>query len=418
MFDDVTVRPKYGLYPYQRQVLGDLLRILESGRDYLLSPSRRVIAHLPTGAGKTRIACHVAAYLLNEAESEGRVVVWLASTEELCVQAADDLTVAWTHLGNREARVFKYWGSGTRDLGNLSDGFLVAGLPKLWAVGSRRPGILNELARSVAGVIFDEAHQAVARTYQFITEELVAYNPPLLGLTATPGRSTRFREQDYDLASIFNENKVSIDPRGHSSPVTYLIRQGYLAEPDFIPVTVNMATRVPEPEVDLDYATEDLGRIGQDDVWQKTLVTLALEALRRHQRVMIFCPSVECATQAAECVNRESFRAESVLATTPIDKRREVLASFREDDSDPMAIFNYGVLTAGFDAPRTRCVIVARPTTSLVLYSQMIGRAMRGPRSGGNRRCEVYTVCDTNLRGFGSVVDAFVNWEELWSHHN
>ena len=80
-----------------------------------------------------------------------------------------------------------------------------------------------------------------------------------------------------------------------------------------------------------------------------------------------------------------------------------------------MVIFNYGVLTAGFDAPRTRCVIIARPTTSLVLYSQMAGRAMRGPRAGGNPKAEILTVADTNLPGFGSVTDAFTNWEELWS---
>ena len=75
-----------------------------------------------------------------------------------------------------------------------------------------------------------------------------------------------------------------------------------------------------------------------------------------------------------------------------------------------MALFNYAVLTAGFDAPRTRCAIIARPTKSLVLYSQMVGRAMRGTRSGGNKSCEIYTVVDTALPGFGSVVEAFSHW--------
>ena len=80
-----------------------------------------------------------------------------------------------------------------------------------------------------------------------------------------------------------------------------------------------------------------------------------------------------------------------------------------------MALLNYGVLTAGFDAPATSCVVVARPTTSVVLYSQMVGRAMRGRRVGGNRYCEIHTVVDTNTPGFRSVADAFANWEELWS---
>ena len=234
-----TVCPTYPLYPYQRQVLCDILKIVASGRDRVVLPDRRVVAHLPTGAGKTRIACHVAAHLLNEAESEGKLVVWLASTEELCEQASEDLAVAWSHLGNRQVTISRYWGAASHSLNNLSEGFLVASLAKLWAVGSRRPGLLTQLARSVAAVVFDEAHQAVARTYRFITEQLVTYNPPLLGLTATPGRTSGIRAQDYDLAEMFNHNKVSIDPRGHGSPVTYLIRQEYIAEPEFIRVAVD-----------------------------------------------------------------------------------------------------------------------------------------------------------------------------------
>ena len=409
-----TITPDYPLYPYQRQVLGDLLDMLRSGHDTSISYGRRVVAHLPTGAGKTRIACHAAAHLLNRQDSEGKVLVWLASSEELCEQAALDLARAWSHLGNRQIQIHRYWGPESQSLDRLSEGFLVAGLPKLWATGSRTPGLLTKLARSVAGVIFDEAHQAVARTYRFITEQLVAYQPPLLGLTATPGRSLRLRDEDYDLAEMFQENKVTIDPRGHGSPVTYLISQGYLAEPEFIPVTVEINESIPEPASHLDYRTEDLNAIGQDENWRKKVVELSLKALKQHQRVIVFCPSVSCAEEAAEIVTNEGYSAHSIVAGTPSDQRRDVIRSFRNDDGNKMVIFNYGVLTAGFDAPRTRCVVVARPTTSLVLYSQMVGRAMRGRLSGGNRRCQIYTVLDTNLSGFGSVVEAFNNWEELW----
>ena len=408
------VAPGYPLHPYQRQVLGDLLSILSPDRERTVTSGRRVVAHLPTGAGKTRIACHVAAHLLNLRESEGKVVIWLASSEELCEQAAEDLTIAWSNLGNRQVEIHRYWGPASQSIDDLREGFLVAGLPKLWAVGSSTPGFLTRLARSVAGVIFDEAHQAVARTYRFITEQLVAFQPPLLGLTATPGRSLRLKGEDYNLAEMFHESKVTIDPQGHDSPVTYLIKQGYLAEPEFIPVTVEMDTRVPEPIDALDYRTEDLQDIGHDQVWKEKVVDLSLKALQRHHRVMVFCPSVQCAEDAAEVVSRHGARACSIVAGTPSEQRNEVITAFRRGDGERMALFNYGVLTAGFDAPRTKCVIVARPTTSLVLYSQMVGRAMRGPRSGGNRRCQVYTVLDTNLPGFGSVVEAFNNWEELW----
>ena len=75
---------------------------------------------------------------------------------------------------------------------------------------------------------------------------------------------------------------------------------------------------------------------------------------------------------------------------------------------------NYGVLTTGFDAPKTSAAIIARPTKSLVLYSQMIGRALRGPLVGGTEEAEICTVVDTSLKGFGNLGEAFANWEDVW----
>jgi len=80
-----------------------------------------------------------------------------------------------------------------------------------------------------------------------------------------------------------------------------------------------------------------------------------------------------------------------------------------------VVIVNYGVLTTGFDAPKTSAALIARPTKSLVLYSQMVGRAIRGTRAGGNMDAEIVTVTDPNLPGFGDVAEAFTNWEDVWS---
>lgn len=416
-----AVVPGYGLYPYQRQVLHDLLDALAGAGE------RRVVAHLPTGAGKTRIACHAAAALLSWRQADGHLaparpgggpagglVVWLASSEELCEQAAENLARAWRALGNRPVAVHRYWGDARLDLASLGEGFLVAGLQKLWAANRQQRDLLTGIGERTAGVIFDEAHQAVAPTYRFVTDQLAAHNPPLLGLTATPGRSLEPGDEDYALAEVFNERKVAIDPRGHGSAVTYLIRRGYLADPEFTPVAVSIEANVREPAAHMDYSRAALDAIGRDLAWKEQVVELTRTALGSHRRVMVFCPSVGCAEESADIISSEGLSAASIVAGTPKERRRQIIDAFRSDAREPMALFNYGVLTAGFDAPQTKCVIVARPTTSLVLYSQMVGRAMRGPRSGGNRRCQIYTVVDTSLRGFGSVVEAFRNWEELW----
>ena len=410
----LLVQSGYGLYPYQRQVLGDILSALRPSRVGTIHEDRRVLVHMPTGAGKTRVACHTACSLLNQPDAEGKLVVWLASTEELCQQASEDLARAWSYLGNREIWIHQYWGNSSPSLDRLGEGFLVAGLQKLWASGSRDPTLLLRLSHSVSGVIFDEAHQAVARTYRFVTEQLLTDNPPLVGLTATPGRSVAIGADDYELAQLFNQTRATIDPRGHGSAVVYLIRNGYLAEPEFISMEVDSNVEVDDPPDGFDYTIDDLTTIGHDAAWTAMIVEVALAAMRRHQRVMVFCPSVQCAEECAEAVAANGFNGQAVSAGTPHERRRDVISEFRRDDDAPMAIFNFGVLTAGFDAPRTACVVVARPTTSLVLYSQMVGRALRGPLSGGNRKAQIYTVVDINLPGFGSVVDAYGHWEGLW----
>ena len=402
-----TIKPNYPLHSYQRQVLADILVALSSGE-------RRVVAHLPTGAGKTRVATHVACHLLNKKDADDSIAIWLASTEELCEQAADELARAWTFLGMRDARIHRYWGNWSLNLRNLVSGFLVCGLAKLRAAAFQNHTLLAHLANCAAAVIFDEAHQAVAPTYSFITEQLCSVRPPLLGLTATPGRTANLTAEDYQLATMFGNNKVSINPMGHDSPVTYLIQNHYLADVRFIPITFNSDNEVIETEHGADYNRDDLENIGRDRLRTHQIVDLAKDAAARHSRTIVFCPSVESAVECTNQLKTKGIVTHAITADTPTDNRRVMIESFRSDNTEHMVICNYSVLTAGFDAPRTRCVIIARPTTSLVLYSQMAGRAMRGPRSGGNHRAEVYTVADTNLPGFGSVTEAFTNWEELW----
>ena len=71
-------------------------------------------------------------------------------------------------------------------------------------------------------------------------------------------------------------------------------------------------------------------------------------------------------------------------------------------------------MTTGFDAPRTSGVLIARSTTSLVLYSQMIGRGIRGYKAGGNKECTIITIVDTDIPSFGDIADMFANWEDVW----
>ena len=73
---------------------------------------------------------------------------------------------------------------------------------------------------------------------------------------------------DYELAEMFGTSKVTIDPRGHGNPVTYLIRQGYLADPEFVPVEITTQVQISQPREGFDYTSSDLRTLGDDSAWQ------------------------------------------------------------------------------------------------------------------------------------------------------
>ncbi len=116
----------------------------------------------------------------------------------------------------------------------------------------------------------------------------------------------------------------------------------------------------------------------------------------------------------AAILSLRNLEADVVTGQTNTSQRERIIRRFRSNASSSMVLINYGVLTAGFDAPATSAAVIARPTRSLVLYSQMVGRATRGPRAGGNAEAEIVTVADPHLPGFGSIADAFRNWEDVW----
>ena len=96
--------------------------------------------------------------------------------------------------------------------------------------------------------------------------------------------------------------------------------------------------------------------------------------------------------------------------TTEPATRRRVVEGFR--DGKIGVLVNYGVFREGFDAPKTRAIIVARPVYSPHLYFQMIGRGLRGRLNGGDDRCLILNVRD-NIEGFGHAL-AFSDLDWLW----
>jgi len=402
----------YPLFEHQRRATLEVQK-------KLYDKTRRVVLHMPTGSGKTRTAMNIIAEHFRS--NEPTLVIWLASSEELCEQSASEFSRAWNYLGNRDLTLYRFWGDREINPQEIQDGLLVAGLAKLFSSTKQSLQFISILGSRCSLVVIDEAHIAVADTYRLMLDALVVQHPTtsLLGLTATPGRTWADLEADRKLSGFFSRQKVELRISGYDNPIDYLVDQGYLAKTNFRPLLHEGGFELSDDDLkriesDLEIPEMILRRLAEDE--QRNLVIIReVETLTiRHQRILVFATTVSHAQLLATVLSARGFRASVVTGNTNTYERARLIEEFKGNDPRPIVICNYGVLTTGFDAPKTSAAVIARPTKSLVLYSQMVGRAIRGKRAGGNDTAEIVTVVDQGLPGFNSIADAFKNWEDVW----
>nr|WP_240743679.1 DEAD/DEAH box helicase [Mycobacterium paragordonae] len=403
----------YGLFAHQRDACQKSRRLLAQ------SPNRLVL-HMPTGSGKTRTAMHLIADEFRQREPT--LVIWLAYSDELCEQAASEFETAWTYLGDRQLTTYRFWGASSLQIDEVNDGFVVAGLAKMFSTAKVDANFLIRLADRCSLVVIDEAHQAIAESYRFLLEVLSQRNAGsrLLGLTATPGRTWNDPDKDQELADFFHRRKVTLQVTGYENPVDYLIEEGYLARPTFESLNYSGPSGPLSPEElsrlgdALDVPEDLLIQLAEDEQRNLLILNRTERLVAQHARTIVFAATVDHARTLATVLRARGILADAVTAATPPGERSRIIARFKSGGQDPRVLCNYGVLTTGFDAPRTSAALIARPTKSLVLYSQMVGRATRGLRAGGNETATIVTVVDRNLPGFGEMSEAFTNWEDVW----
>jgi len=407
------ILPRYALFAHQRDAVNRCLETLRHSR------TKRVLLHMPTGAGKTRTAMHVVASYLNE--HEGSCVIWLANSEELCEQAAQEFEKAWDSLGVREVEVGRLWGDSDIDPNSITDGLMVAGLAKIHSRLRSDAKSVQMLADRTGLVVFDEAHQVIAPSYQLVLEVLLSRRTDvqLLGLSATPGRSWDEVHKDEQLANFFDRQKVTLQVQGYESPIDYLVEVGYLASPTFKDLLYDGGREITdrdlsELEQNLDVPRTVLDELGLDEQRCLLIVSAVEDLTTRHRRIIVFAPSVDSANVLAGVLTARGIKSDAVTGNTDLEQRARVLSRFKAADNDVRVLVNFGVLTTGFDAPQTSAAVIARPTKSLVLYSQMAGRALRGILVGGNANAEVISIVDTELPGFRAPHEMFTNWEDVW----
>ena len=408
--DSAKVMPRNALFAHQKRSAASVERILYND----VPP--RVMLHLPTGAGKTRTAMSVVgSHIRISARS---LVLWLAETRELLEQATSEFERTWSTVGDRPVDLFRFWGQHNPPVDSVSDGIVFAGLAKLRSYANDRRRLWS-LGDRATLVVFDEAHHATAETYRDVVETLVTRGKRtgLLGLSATPGRTWNNPDEDAELAAVFGGNKVTLDFGEGVNPVTQLIEEGYLASPTFSRLevaTALAASDYSEASRSSDLPVRILSKMYDDHHRNVTVIRRLLHLSRSHDRILVYTGTVQNAHLVSAVCRAVGCQADVVTAETEVAERETVIRRFNRPGGRAKLLVNVGVLTTGFDAPGATATLIDRPTKSLVLYSQMVGRVLRGPKAGGTERCEIVTVVDTALPGFGDVADAFVNWEDVW----
>lgn len=406
----ITATTNYPLFIHQREAIKELDQLYVEG-------NKKALLHMPTGSGKTRTAMNVICNHLRK--HEPTVVIWLAHTEELCEQAYQEFLTAWRNIGDRELNTVRFWGSSEEDISSLKDGFIVGGLMKVFNLLKKDASAIGNLGSHTSLIIMDEAHMAIAPTYKTTLEILLNFNALLLGLSATPGRTWNDPSADLELSQFFNRKKITLKIEGFTNPVDYLVENGYLATVDNTRLLYDSGIHI-SPK-DLEYLNEYLElpekylkALSEDQARNILIIQKIEELITRHKRIIVFGLNVHHSNLLATCLQVRNVKAFSVTSNTDSLRRKKLIEDFKSNDESSMVLCNYGILTTGFDAPKTSCAVICRPTDSLVLYSQMVGRAIRGKNAGGNEQAEIVTVIDMMLPGFDQVQNAFFNWEDVW----
>jgi DNA repair protein RadD len=376
--------------------------------------STRVLVQMPTGAGKTRTMMDTLAQLATKEAvfAAGDSILWLAHVEELCEQAVEAFEDSWMEQGDAPVTVVRAWGTTKPNVADYGGAFIVGSYQKLVALRKQK-GEFEHIRRPIKIIVADEAHKVMAPTFAALLGDLVTGDVILIGLTATPGRGLELGTENVQLASFFHKNLVG--PAWSENPIKELRKRGILSRVRHRTIESDTDIMLSAAErnaaVDVDLPGSVLSRLATSSERNRRIVKAVRQELAERRSCLVFACTVEHSRALAAILTIEGERAAHVDASISKYQRKEIISAFRSGAIN--VLLNFGVLSTGFDVPRVSAVVIARPTTSVVLYSQMIGRGLRGPASGGGAECTLIDVRD-NFVSFGAVDDVYSAFEAYW----
>ena len=419
------------LHVYQKTIAKNVREMLRD--EHGDGAERRGMISMPTGSGKTRVAVQAIVEAMRDDGFRGGIL-WVADRDELCEQAVEAWRQVWASIGSQASRlrISRMWGRQPRPLPTNELHVVIATVQTLNAKLSNQRGEYEFLA-DFKLVVFDEAHRSIAPIFTSVMQDIgltrfqAADEPFMLGLTATPYRG-HDEDETARLARRYGSKRLDSGAFASDEPeavIRELQDMGVLAQADHKTIegeTFSSDTFPPDEwerileELEQALSLPWLPQSVEDRIAQSSERTRRIvEAYETHVHpdwpTIIFATSVEHAQTVAALLTRKGIQSRAVSGETEMATRRRVVEEFRRGEI--RALVNYGVFREGFDAPKTRAIIVARPVYSPNLYFQMIGRGLRGPKNGGDDRCLIFNVRD-NIESFDRKL-AFSELDWLWA---
>ena len=338
------------LRDYQREAIAEVFKAWADGM-------RRPAIVLPTGAGKTVVFSSLVQEFrrLNEdhaVQDRASRVIILAHRDELVDQAINKIRQVAPGLNVGKVKA---------ESNDIDADVMVCSVQTL-AVPRRLRQLSEDgwEAGPVGLIITDECHHAAAASYKKI---YAAFPDALqLGVTATMARGDK-----VGLGSTW-EDVV------YSKSILWMISKGYLTDVRTKQIDLKGLDLAGVSASRGDWQAGDLGKA----LMESEADTAIARAYKEHagdRQGIVFTPTVETAQAAAKALHNAGIRSEVIQGETHTLDRRHAYEDYRTGKLQ--VLVNCMVLTEGFDMPQAEVAVIARPTQSAPLYTQMVGRVLR-----------------------------------------
>ncbi len=383
-------------------------------------PNAGGILVLPTGGGKTFTAIRFSCV---GPISDGYKVLWLAHTHHLLEQAFFAFSDGLAQIAEPKATLVARVVSGTeghyRPVHIKAEDDVVIGTLQTinQAYQNRHPQLEKFLqsAKKKLLVVFDEAHHSPAPSYRNLVLSLRQRFPEmyLLGLTATPTYSDEAKRGW--LKKLFPQGLI------HQVTPQQLMAAGILARPISEEPRTNFTPQFDEREykkwvgTHRDLPEEIISELANNRERNSFIAKWYADNKDKYKKTIMFADRWYQCEQLSEFLRARGVKAGTVYSHVDADpgsaaarnkrdrdENAKVLEAFRKGKID--VLINVRMLTEGTDVPDVQSVFLTRATTSQILLTQMIGRALRGPKFGGT--------ADAYIVSFIDNWKQFINWAE------